>query len=109
MSLPDALPILGETDAKGRFSRDIGQQPPDQRTAARTQLVEMRHEVEALFLTEAEADLDPMRMPGQGQHAIDEPEGIARQHDAPARSDEHTSELQSLMRSSYAVFCLKKK
>src|SRR3546814_9842086 len=25
-----------------------------------------------------------------------------------ARSEEHTSELQSLMRSSYAVFCLKK-
>src|SRR3546814_1518672 len=25
------------------------------------------------------------------------------------RSDEHTSELQSLMRNSYAVFCLKKK
>src|SRR3546814_3992115 len=29
--------------------------------------------------------------------------------DAHARSDEHTSELQSLMRISYAVFCLKKK
>src|SRR3546814_21099104 len=29
-----------------------------------------------------------------------------RQHD---RSEEHTSELQSLMRISYAVFCLKKK
>src|SRR3546814_4423622 len=27
----------------------------------------------------------------------------------PGRSEEHTSELQSLMRSSYAVFCLKKK
>src|SRR3546814_4523801 len=27
----------------------------------------------------------------------------------PARSDEHTSELQSLMLISYAVFCLKKK
>src|SRR3546814_7501071 len=26
-----------------------------------------------------------------------------------SRSEEHTSELQSLMRSSYAVFCLKKK
>src|SRR3546814_15676611 len=25
----------------------------------------------------------------------------------PARSEEHTSELQSLMRTSYAVFCLK--
>src|SRR3546814_5220973 len=32
------------------------------------------------------------------------PEGIA-----PHRSEEHTSELQSLMRISYAVFCLKKK
>src|SRR3546814_5645340 len=28
---------------------------------------------------------------------------------AAERSEEHTSELQSLMRSSYAVFCLKKK
>src|SRR3546814_1276080 len=28
---------------------------------------------------------------------------------APDRSEEHTSELQSLMRISYAVFCLKKK
>src|SRR3546814_1152569 len=28
---------------------------------------------------------------------------------APWRSEEHTSELQSLMRISYAVFCLKKK
>src|SRR3546814_4273449 len=27
----------------------------------------------------------------------------------PARSEEHTSELQSLMRISYAVFCLQKK
>src|SRR3546814_9843057 len=29
--------------------------------------------------------------------------------DGRRRSEEHTSELQSLMRSSYAVFCLKKK
>src|SRR3546814_8839560 len=28
---------------------------------------------------------------------------------SPIRSEEHTSELQSLMRISYAVFCLKKK
>src|SRR3546814_8453296 len=28
---------------------------------------------------------------------------------APIRSEEHTSELQSLMRISYAVFCLKQK
>src|SRR3546814_6066900 len=30
-------------------------------------------------------------------------------HARPRRSEEHTSELQSLMRISYAVFCLKKK
>src|SRR3546814_8931696 len=31
------------------------------------------------------------------------------QRDPLVRSEEHTSELQSLMRISYAVFCLKKK
>src|SRR3546814_6890111 len=30
-------------------------------------------------------------------------------HAEQGRSEEHTSELQSLMRTSYAVFCLKKK
>src|SRR3546814_7397887 len=34
---------------------------------------------------------------------------IARKAAAKRRSEEHTSELQSLMRISYAVFCLKKK
>src|SRR3546814_4235466 len=33
----------------------------------------------------------------------------ARGNELRARSEEHTSELQSLMRISYAVFCLKKK
>src|SRR3546814_7973322 len=35
--------------------------------------------------------------------------GIAERHIDHPRSEEHTSELQSLMRISYAVFCLKKK
>src|SRR3546814_7589350 len=34
---------------------------------------------------------------------------IVRSEPAAVRSEEHTSELQSLMRNSYAVFCLKKK
>src|SRR3546814_8658372 len=51
-------------------------------------------------------------------HAVDEPAlPIEERPDVflapglptPARSEEHTSELQSLMRISYAVFCLKKK
>src|SRR3546814_4025383 len=33
----------------------------------------------------------------------------ARRNRSRRRSEEHTSELQSLMRISYAVFCLKKK
>src|SRR3546814_8682178 len=39
-------------------------------------------------------------------HPPEYPEKIS---DALPRSEEHTSELQSLMRTSYAVFCLKKK
>src|SRR3546814_2424733 len=46
---------------------------------------------EGLLVAEIE-DGDPLRQPG-----------------AVGRSEEHTSELQSLMRISYAVFCLKKK
>src|SRR3546814_2298267 len=34
---------------------------------------------------------------------------LGRDYPETARSEEHTSELQSLMRISYAVFCLKKK
>src|SRR3546814_16776707 len=46
-------------------------------------------------------------------HVAHRPVGVVRQGingaDRHHRSEEHTSELQSLMRSSYAVFCLKKK
>src|SRR3546814_4809218 len=38
-----------------------------------------------------------------------QPRSRQAQHQASGRSEEHTSELQSLMRISYAVFCLKKK
>src|SRR3546814_6409449 len=43
--------------------------------------------------------------PGPGLEALD----LSRPALTEARSEEHTSELQSLMRISYAVFCLKKK
>src|SRR3546814_3568347 len=38
-----------------------------------------------------------------------DPNFEAQPYDPWVRSEEHTSELQSLMRISYAVFCLKKK
>src|SRR3546814_7561225 len=42
---------------------------------------------------------------------VDMPDGAGRTPvpQSATRSEEHTSELQSLMRISYAVFCLKKK
>src|SRR3546814_4773774 len=57
------------------------------------------------------------RGPGGRPLPADRDPGTADPRDAPAppdragagRSEEHTSELQSLMRISYAVFCLKKK
>src|SRR3546814_4523941 len=54
------------------------------------------------------------RAAGRGQYSAIHPRSrqrAARDPDrgAGGRSEEHTSELQSLMRISYAVFCLKKK
>src|SRR3546814_7630734 len=62
--------------------------------------------------------LQRAKAPADGWMAyLERPRGAAEgagSHDGKkypdvARSEEHTSELQSLMRSSYAVFCLKKK
>src|SRR3546814_6106675 len=68
----------------------LGRQPHDhpQRLVARRQ-----HQVAADFLEILERIRDARRA------------GLLAQR----RSEEHTSELQSLMRISYAVFCLKKK
>src|SRR3546814_1622230 len=81
----------------------------------------------ALAEAELERDLRPVLAPGvpeqQQQPVVEQLQEIARSGiacaragDQPARvvvrqdrSEEHTSELQSLMRISYAVFCLKKK
>src|SRR3546814_2786648 len=74
-------------------------------------------------LVRADARAEPahtVRQPGRGeaylrvakafaglaQHLVG---GDAQIVDQMLRSEEHTSELQSLMRISYAVFCLKKK
>src|SRR3546814_6837863 len=45
----------------------------------------------------------------QHGHSAGRPSARYGEADAAVRSEEHTSELQSLMRISYAVFCLKKK
>src|SRR3546814_2518869 len=52
------------------------------------------------------ADTPPLDRREQREGGIGTGEQVPR---GQARSEEHTSELQSLMRISYAVFCLKKK
>src|SRR3546814_3266254 len=76
----------------------------------------------ALFRSQVLAEQDDrvfpaFRLPGQarvdlierGRLVVVPIEDAAVLGVAPDRSEEHTSELQSLMRISYAVFCLKKK
>src|SRR3546814_10592988 len=72
---------------------------------------------EGLMSTTAPARLDPALLRKQVDeldwyHTFDLPGGIVTPglfDHRKVRSEEHTSELQSLMRISYAVFCLKKK
>src|SRR3546814_2696449 len=46
---------------------------------------------------------------GAGSTRPPSPRRLGHRRSPDQRSEEHTSELQSLMRISYAVFCLKKK
>src|SRR3546814_5521592 len=66
-----------------------------------------------LEVDEDPAEAAPGMLPaGAGHPALAGPDGSAYPRlpgDPATRSEEHTSELQSLMRISYAVFCLKKK
>src|SRR3546814_998104 len=102
-------------------SSDLGQQAKRDRAGAdavpRTQVQE-RPADESVGGAEQlqHADFLPPRLDVQAhrvahhqQRAQAEQECQHPRHAAAKRSEEHTSELQSLMRISYAVFCLKKK
>src|SRR3546814_1691926 len=49
------------------------------------------------------------RVPSRSSPSCEQPKGWVKAWTPSTRSEEHTSELQSLMRISYAVFRLKKK
>src|SRR3546814_9114969 len=70
-------------------------------------------EMEAELLQHVGAYMVALTKPGAGKLMlmVAAPEGLDATYDLreASRSEEHTSELQSLMRISYAVFCLKKK
>src|SRR3546814_4932897 len=58
---------------------------------------------------EALQAIDAARWPGNVRELENRIKRAVIMADGRLRSEEHTSELQSLMRISYAVFCLKKK
>src|SRR3546814_3638069 len=71
---------------------------------------EADHRITAASWNRAVASFDRLYRWGEQQGLIaDAPCGDRRKVAVVARSEEHTSELQSLMRISYAVFCWKKK
>src|SRR3546814_6137872 len=73
---------------------------PQRAKAAEFQKKELLRETEILL----QQPVAQKRSPRVGQYAF----VLIKAHLAQRRSEEHTSELQSLMRISYAVFCLKK-
>src|SRR3546814_7962368 len=72
-----------------------------------------RHVLERQRYERARGDVRPWLVEEDDQLAVDDvadARGVGDdRRDIARRSEEHTSELQSLMRISYAVFCLKKK
>src|SRR3546814_4848519 len=87
-----SIPRMGPAGRRRRLAAPGPGLPATDRTLART--------------TAALHRQDAGKLAACGRAARD----AARRHgDRNARSEEHTSELQSLMRISYAVFCLKKK
>src|SRR3546814_5712125 len=98
LSLHDALPISSRPRKGERPRADLGGAALDSRPRSAQHLV----------VDQIGAVLGRLDRVGDRDHAL-----IVVEHPADIaifrRSEEHTSELQSLMRISYAVFCLKKK
>src|SRR3546814_7039525 len=97
----------GRRAASGRARRGARRQPAGGRRAAGGT---RQRRGRGLYRGQETADLHPQwtgRLEGVDREGgCDFGRGVAA---GPRRSEEHTSELQSLMRISYAVFCLKKK
>src|SRR3546814_8573481 len=89
-----------------RGRRQAGELPVDGHEPADEQALPPPAAADAVLLQRALA-----RLPAntRGVLWLYHAEGYTHEEIAALRSEEHTSELQSLMRISYAVFCLKKK
>src|SRR3546814_7978106 len=101
---PGAPPILTFDQAKR-----IDQVCSRRRMAAAIERIACRRKAHEIMRRPIGCGPMPLAVNGQSPMAWNEYLGAVRTVREPVRSEEHTSELQSLMRNSYAVFCLKKK
>src|SRR3546814_6590474 len=93
------IAALGPRHQRGHIGK-----APVGRILRRHDMVEMRA---FIIVKEGAFGLPRPQMPRQLQHIIGVAMLAGRLGDMPGgRSEEHTSELQSLMRNPYAVFCL---
>src|SRR3546814_9027358 len=98
-----------ETPTAGCASADC-MEPDPARTIASEDLVEQCSFAGAPGVVHQTArGIAQQAKTGQQQIQGDRDRDQRVEHQPAARSEEHTSELQSLMRISYAVFCLKNK
>src|SRR3546814_10578620 len=101
--------LMGLVAGEGGGDR-VGRDEPHQQPRRGARIAHFQRR----FGLEQPADADPVYHPGAVVLADDRRahaahRGRGGQHVLASRSEEHTSELQSLMRISYAVFCLNKK
>src|SRR3546814_5564159 len=99
----DTVRGLGQATGNVLFN---GARPSTKSDTIVTQLTRISAaDVERIEIVDG-ASLDIPGLSGQVANIVFRADGFSGQF---SRSEEHTSELQSLMRLSYAVFCLKKK
>src|SRR3546814_5317796 len=105
-----ALPIsprLRQRDQCQGFARDVALQHLDEHSRARPQVLAVRINDPDRFFRDGR-HLQQGDQRARANVRLDIEIGELANAEAGERSEEHTSELQSLMRISYAVFCLKK-
>src|SRR3546814_4686493 len=103
MRHPSGVAMSTQSSAGARFRAAVKEESPLQVMGAITAyagLMARRTGYKALYLSGGGVAANSLGMPDLG---------ISTMEDVLIRSEEHTSELQSLMRISYAVFRLKKK
>src|SRR3546814_10086996 len=116
--MDQALKILSDPVGAGnaqvlRLTFDLVIRKEPQSFATQLQLLEqlevVGYRLPAQLLLERAVLLYQVGRATEGEREFSRLRALWKKSEQYVRSEEHTSELQSLMRISYAVFCLKKK